>query len=565
MDQKLMDTRQRAEQLLEEAIHIWRQSNRSEQLEGLENDPVFGVLMSAVAYQSNETDDEIERMKQEVLDEYVSALLPYDIAHPVPSVACISVFPSAHTGALTLDQSRQFYLNESKTVFIPLLKTTVLPVRLAEVNRMDGRRWKVKLTFDTPVDNLSGFCFAVKNHSFRDLKVFAGNFEIPLIRPWEYSSMPFSEVFAIEHALFNGADLYDPSQSVMDMMATQDIRLYCVDTHDAKAYIPDEASQLDLVFEFTTPFSDFSFNRTQLSLNAVMLANVKICEADLDASNPIARVGGSNGNGPRGQFMYALQPDRTQVYSDEKIRVRHVSADRFNRTSVVKLLSALMDRLKSDYYAFRTFPDKELAQFVDNLGKQLARFRSIATTNLASDAQGTYIMLDNPKSESSIKVRYLVTDGAVGAEKLNIRSTFTSAAGLSMAETELIGEPVPGCDSSQIDVEPSLKIQYAVQSHGRLVTPSDIKVFCRKELLRRYGISSDLVKGLAVRHRLQTREDRGGNASGYMIVVDVKVADTGFIRRVFADRLPQAETILEKMIEVRSTAVYPVTVNIVIE
>lgn len=565
MDQKILETRQRAEQLLEEAIHIWRQSNRSEQLEGLENDPVFGVLMSAVAYQLNEIDDEIERMKQEVLDEYVSSLLPYDIAHPVPSVACISVFPSVHTKSIALDQNSQFYLNGSKTVFIPILNTTVLPARLTEVNRIDGRRWKVGLSFDTPIDNLSGFCFAVKNHSFRDLKVYAGDFEIPLIRPWEYSSMPFSEIFAIEHALFNGADLYDPSQSVMDMMATQNIRLYCVDTHDAKAYIPDEASKLDLVFEFTTPFADFSFNRTQLYLNAVMLANVKICEVDLDSFTPVVRVAGSDGSGLRGQFMYALQPNRTQVYSDEKIRVRRVSADRFNRTSVVKLLSALMDRLKSDYYAFRVFPDKELSQFVDDFSKQLTKFRNIANTNMAADAQGTYIMLDNPRSESSIKVRYLVTDGAAAAESLNMRSTFTSAAGLSMTETGLIGEPVPGCDSSQMDVEPSLKIQYAVQSHGRLVTPADIKVFCRKELLRRYGISSDLIKGLAVRHRLQTREDRGGNASGYMIVVDIKVTDTGFIRRVFADKLPQAETILEKMIEVRSTAVYPVTVNITIE
>lgn len=51
MKQNLFVTKQVAEELLKEAIAIWRQSNRSEHLEEMENDPVISLLMTALAYQ----------------------------------------------------------------------------------------------------------------------------------------------------------------------------------------------------------------------------------------------------------------------------------------------------------------------------------------------------------------------------------------------------------------------------------------------------------------------------------------------------------------------------------
>lgn len=564
MDQKTVDTRQRAEQLLAEAISIWKQSSRSESIEGLEHDPVFGVLMSAVAYQSNEIDDEIERMKQEVLDDYVASLLPYDESHPMPSLACISVFPSAGTAEVEMNSSSVFLLSGTNFQFIPILRTKVLPARLGEVAMMDGRRWKVSLSFDKPVNSLEGFSFAIRSHSFRDVRVFAGDFEIPLVRPWEYSSMPYSDIFSLDHTVYNGSDLYDPSSCVSDLFATQDIRLFCVCPHDAKQYIPDETQSLELTFEFTGITPDFSFNRKQIALNAVMLANVKICETNLDSMNPVVRIGAIDGRSEAGQFMYALKPSDSQVHAGEKIRVRHVSADRFNRSSLVKLLSSLLDRVKSDYSAFRGLQGSDAGGVMASIEEQISKLRALSLKESVAEVQGTYIMLDNPKTEASLKVRYLVTDGAAVTDSLTSKSTFSAAAGLSLAETEPLGEPVPGYDRADVNVAPSLRIQYALQTGERLVTPSDIKIFCRKELLDRYAISSDLIKSLSVRNRLQTREDRNGNASGYMIEVDIDIADTGFVRRSFAGRVPQAETILEKMIEVRSTAVYPVTVNITI-
>ena len=89
MKQNIFETRQRAQELLEEAVSFWRQSPQSEILENLGKDPVMTLLMSALAYQANEIDNDIEMLKSEVLEEYVHALTPYELGHAVPATTVI--------------------------------------------------------------------------------------------------------------------------------------------------------------------------------------------------------------------------------------------------------------------------------------------------------------------------------------------------------------------------------------------------------------------------------------------------------------------------------------------
>ena len=89
MKQTAFDTRQRANELLQEAAAIWRQSAHSNQLEGIERDPIFSLLMTALAYQANEIDSDIERIKQDVLEEYIKLMTPYEAGRPIPATAVV--------------------------------------------------------------------------------------------------------------------------------------------------------------------------------------------------------------------------------------------------------------------------------------------------------------------------------------------------------------------------------------------------------------------------------------------------------------------------------------------
>ena len=72
MIQTIFETKQRATELLQKAIAIWRESDQSDYLEGIEKDPVFSLLITALAYQANETETEIEQMKTELLEEFAN-------------------------------------------------------------------------------------------------------------------------------------------------------------------------------------------------------------------------------------------------------------------------------------------------------------------------------------------------------------------------------------------------------------------------------------------------------------------------------------------------------------
>ena len=91
MKQTIFTTRQRAEEIIKEAVTIWEHSNNGEQLEGLDRDPVLALFMTALAYQANEIDNEIEQLRVDILNEFARMLIPYERIHALPATAVVEV------------------------------------------------------------------------------------------------------------------------------------------------------------------------------------------------------------------------------------------------------------------------------------------------------------------------------------------------------------------------------------------------------------------------------------------------------------------------------------------
>jgi hypothetical protein len=125
----------------------------------------------------------------------------------------------------------------------------------------------------------------------------------------------------------------------------------------------------------------------------------------------------------------------------------------------------------------------------------------------------------------------------------------------------MIAPPMMGSDEISTQAGSETMLRYYMLTSDRIVTPADIKVFCFKELMMQYGISNNMVKRIRVNKR-QTLDRQTG---GYEILVEVVLADNSFIRRNFADKLPAAEILLQRLMEVRSTHVYPIQVSISVE
>jgi hypothetical protein len=70
-----------------------------------------------------------------------------------------------------------------------------------------------------------------------------------------------------------------------------------------------------------------------------------------------------------------------------------------------------------------------------------------------------------------------------------------------------------------------------------------------------------MVKSITVSHRQQ--QDR--LQAGYEILVEILLNENAFIRRGFEEKIPQAEMLMQAMMSVRSTNIYPIQVTITID
>lgn len=555
---------------MREAIRIWRESDHGDQLEGIEHDPVFSLLMTALAYQSNETESFLEQMKSDVLNDFARMLTPYEVGHAIPATAVIETSLQSGISDLELNEQHVFTLPETDARFISLLQTRVLNASIRSVVRMDGRRWKVSLKFDSPISDLSGFCFAVRNQNFKNLRLYVKGQLLPLISPWDLSELPLMSCFNIDSIMYNHNQTYRAAASCMDLFGRQNIRLYYIKKHQGSKYIPSETDSIDLVFEFTGIRDGFLFDRNNLSLNSVILVNANVHTVDISATTPIVRVTGfqspsSENDGVSQQFMHMLRPSTDQIFGRMPIEVRKVAVDRFNQGSLVSLLNNLISRYYTDFYAFSNLREEASDKVMQNLIDILIRMRDSARADLEQRVPGVYLMLrpeaDKQHLPASISVSYVTTLGSAVNSQLTNESVFQVPNGFDNAATRQIGTPVPGSDEMIDRIEESTLTRYYLTTNDRLVTPADMKLFCYAELQSHYGITRSMIKQVTVSHRLQQER----SDVGYEILVEIVLNDNAFIRRGFEEKIPQTEALMRAMMSVRSTNIYPIQVTIQID
>lgn len=564
MKHTIFETRQRAEELLKEAIAIWRQSDHNEQLEGLEKDPVFGLLMSAVAYQANEIDGEIERLKADVLEEYSSMLTPYEIGHATPASTIIQTMPADGISEVEMNSDTTFTLADTEYIFTPVLHTRVLNITVSSIRRLDGRRWSVELTTNAPIKNLSYMTFVINNPGFRNLTVTIGNKEVPLIRPWELTEMPMADNFVADAAIYNHTMSYDPSMTCLDLLARHDLRLFCIDAHKDNVFVREEESKIKMVFEFSSITDGFTFEKSQLILNAVVVANAITESASLDSTSPIIRITGESSSENHTQLVHLLRPQREQTFRNEPITVRRVMADRFNQGALTRLLASLLCKLQSDYYAYQYLNARQSLPALNIMREQVQKLLALTQQDNRNSINGTYLML-RPGSEASVMVRYVMTCGAAVNEYINEQSRFILPDSLSKRSTRQISAPVPGTDEVNSQAGAAELVRYAIASNNRIVTPADIRIFCYTELFNRYGITRNMIRKIKIRNQQIPVNSMLHNACGFEIEVKITIIKSNFINQNFTNRIPQTEVILEKMMQVRSTNIYPIKVKIEIE
>lgn len=567
MKQTVLEIRQRAEELMKEFTQIWQHSQFSEDVADLHKDPVFMMFIMALAYQANEIDNEIERFRLEIKEDIERILLPYEAMHALPASLLIQTLPREDLSQVDLNENIHFYIG-NEFHFMPLFKSKVLNVKVDSIERIDGRRWKVNLSSPYPISDLSGFSFGIKNTNFSTLSVKLNNRNLPLIRPWNYAELPFVNVFSQDSMAYNHGEYYSPSMLPLDIFARQELRLFWIE-NDNRAKI-EENEKFELIFEFNSIEEDFIFDKDQIILNTVVLTNVSIREATLSNYHPIDRIGditetGETANHANNQFLQLVKPPSTVFNSDIDIEVRKVAGDRYNTASLIRLFNFIVDKYGSDFYAYQTLPEIAGESFIFNLKENIKKLKQLLKKEDQVFVPGIYLMIRDrnllKEKKFSLSLKYLTTSGASVNQFLKSENTELSVVpGLDNSETHVIFK-APGVDEINLEGNKRSVASYYLLTGDRIVTMADIKAFCYMELLRLFNISREFVKSFKIDRRL-SNEIAG---SGYEIYVDIVLHDNAALRKTFMDKIPGVELLLKKMMESRSSGIYPYRVNIMIE
>lgn len=556
MRQKIYATQQMAEELMKEAIAIWKQGNQAEHLEGIDKDPVVSLLMTALAYQEYIAEGEQERLKAEVLDDFAQMLIPYELTHAVPASTIIQTSTEENVAEIELGSQNAFQIGGSGCSFIPLLKTKIFNAFVKSIERLDARRWRVTLNFKEPVTSLGGLAFMVENERFKDLEVTMNGRRVELVKPWQYANLPLADCFSIDTQLYNTTLAFDARATWFDLFAQHNKRMFVVDRWQEEP-VKQANDSLNLVFEFKGIGADFSFDKTKLLLNTTILVNVAQRSVRLSSEKPIAHIASNE------QMLHLLRPSADQIFGgNTPFIIRRAATQRFNVNSLLRLLHCIIDKYSTDYYAFMQverarngLDGARLYQWLKTLVKYVEEVPGAFTS-------GMYLMLKKKEGheEDSLHINYLTTQGSVANSILDGGRITGVPTGLSLTDTRMMGEYLPGHDEVQgADAQHSLS-RYFLITGNRLVTPADLKIFCYNEMLLRYNIASSQIKNITVRNNISCDPEN----CGFETEVLIMLVDDIFVQRSFADKIPQAEIVLQKMMEVRSASMYPIRLQIII-
>lgn len=556
MRQKIYATQQMAEELMKEAIAIWKQGNQAEHLEGIDKDPVVSLLMTALAYQEYIAEGELERLKAEVLDDFAQMLIPYELTHAVPASTIIQTSTEENVAEIELGSQNAFQIGGSGCSFIPLLKTKIFNASVKSIERLDARRWRVTLNFKEPVTSLGGLAFMVENERFKDLEVTLNGRRVELVKPWQYANLPLADCFSIDTQLYNTTLAFDAGATWFDLFAQHNKSMFVVERWQEEP-LKQANDSLNLIFEFKGIGADFSFDKTKLLLNTTILVNVAQRSVRLSSEKPIAHIASNE------QMLHLLRPSADQIFGgNTPFIIRRAATQRFNVNGLLRLLHCIIDKYSTDYYAFMQverarngLDGARLYQWLKTLVKYVEEVPGAFTS-------GMYLMLKKTEGheEDSLHINYLTTQGSVANSILDGGRITGVPTGLSLTDTRMMGEYLPGHDEVQgADAQHSLS-RYFLITGNRLVTPADLKIFCYNEMLLRYNIASSQIKNITVRNNISCDPEN----CGFETEVLIMLVDDIFVQRSFADKIPQAEIVLQKMMEVRSASMYPIRLQIII-
>ena len=551
----------------------WDLENPEAPYNGMENDPIVNLLLTAVVYQSNLLKDELNSFNDRLIDDCLDIMLPYNLTKPVPAIALMESYPNKDKKSILLDDSVRFMLKKkiSKTKtslsFCPIINTKLINARIENIEQVSNNKWNIDLYLNDSNDSLAGVTFYFDEMNFSGLKVFHDDEEIPIIKPWEMDKLPLNTIFAVKNYIYNSSMVYGVESQWYDLFAENDMNLFMVPLSYDK---PTGNNLVHLVFEFSDCASNMELYKDNFHINCFPIVNVILnnnsnsLPFSLSESKPIVCISSENWstnnsndddfNEAPNYFMNLALLDDNDYRDKDKFILRRYGAERFNLNELLVLAKKLAQKYQSDFYAFQEieqFQNSSVIQNFDDLLKEI-----LEIFNKQKDPNfGVYAILKHTRSNSSltesIKINALFTNGSFANSNdrdVAIMPSSNLSNVLDNKNTRLLSKISGGKDPLiDSDVKQQLA-RYYVLTNDRIVTRNDLKSFIITQLTTR-GVNAKSVKDINISNCI----------SDDMMVQNVEIEFNDIIRN---HNLPSLIGVIEKLANLRCANGFNVRINI---
>ena len=528
--------------VLERAIAIWRNEGhdllgKESDFSNLQNDPVVQILLGAVMHQTTLLSDDINRLRQEVTDQYLHLTTPDALNRPAPAVALMQLCKSARVGlsnreATFVDEETVFKLGDSRSPqsekynFIPLLKSRVVDAEVVSLTRKSDHVWQIEISENEQIKTLSGVTFYIRNSlGCESIRIFSDGKEIPVSQLYEFSELPFIRPFADGSGSMSHSMQWNVLRQITDSLCGIDAA-YAIVRNDWRAgQLSHVNGCIRLDLELKGVEEGFQLKKEDILLNCVPVCNLIIGNALLSSENPLVKL-----DTGKLQFVSLIGTEERQP-----VEVRRISTERQTKRSWEEQLCHLLEQYERNHSIYK---DKSIKQIDEKVEQLVSVLRELVQTG-TPPIDAVYLLLSD-RSVPSVSTSYFMTRGAA-ANGLAAASIETISAELDAGNIKLVTPVSGGRDNTTHYSEIQDAEKYFVKTSDRVVSRSDIKDCCLFFLKRDFHVDLSAVRSFNLVPKVKNTAD------GYyerVILVEIVLAgkpteagDAGFMGRLLERRL----------------------------
>ena len=535
---------QHRRQLIKEAIEHWDEHG---ELLNIENDPVVKLFFSALAYQSYSISREISALKGKVVSEFRNKLIPYHLIKPFPAMSVIETRLGKNKDAsikpltsFTVDEKCVFEFGKSKIPFSPLFNTTIVDAKIEE-KQIDKNNNTIQLTISSNevIEDFSGLSFYFEDSTMiPDVEISLNNQRLSTINPDDCDNLPFTDWFQHHYLLREDNQLqYGSYDYWLEFFIRKHVYFCYINTYDCQK-IKNTSTSPVFTIHFKNKLELQYFQNRSIRINCLPVVNVQKHSVVLDNNEPVKKL-----SVEKGVFLNLLVNDNTEK-NENDFYIRHFGVERYHQEELLFQINDLFNRFISDYYAFKDIDDLKKGDKLENLYKDFREIWPVMMRNDNRNYSGVYAILKLNKNlkyqHNIITIDYLTTHCELAnnikeGEKAGAASEF-----LDKGNTVLLMDATGGKEEEYNEDTLNRLARYNLLTKDKLITSSDLKAFCYRELREKIDAVSIQNTGKRIDVRIKLQEENAFDPQ----------------KKLFY------ETLLKQKIKVRSLFSLPIVVTI---